>query len=53
MKKILNYLWRGWMVVLGAVLTISLGIPVLVLSIRKEHYKYAYKFIRIWCYGMF
>lgn len=41
------------MIVLGAVLTISLGIPVLVLSIRKEHYKYAYKFIRIWCYGMF
>ncbi|WP_332019875.1 lysophospholipid acyltransferase family protein [Kaistella sp.] len=53
MKKILNYVWRGWMIVLGAVLTISLGIPVLVLSIRKEHYKYAYKFIRIWCYGMF
>lgn len=53
MKKILNYIWRGWMIVLGAVLTISLGIPVLVLSIRKEHYKYAYKFIRIWCYGMF
>lgn len=41
------------MIVLGAVLTISLGIPVLLLSIRKEHYKYAYKFIRIWCYGMF
>lgn len=53
MKKILNYVWRGWMIVLGAVLTISLGIPVLVLSIRKEHYKYAYKIIRIWCYGMF
>ena len=53
MKKILNYIWRGWMIVLGAVLTISLGIPVLVLSIRKEDYKYAYKFIRIWCYGMF
>ena len=53
MKKILNYIWRGWMIVMGAVLTISLGIPVLVLSIRKEDYKYAYKFIRIWCYGMF
>lgn len=53
MKKILNYVWRGWMIVLGAVLTISLGIPVLFLSIRKEDYKYAYKFIRIWCYGMF
>ena len=53
MKKLLNYIWRGWMIVLGAVLTITLGIPVLLLSIQKEHYKYAYKFIRIWCYGMF
>ena len=41
------------MIILGAVLTIVLGIPVLILSIRKEHYKYAYKFIRIWCFGMF
>ncbi|MBU8883889.1 1-acyl-sn-glycerol-3-phosphate acyltransferase [Kaistella sp. DKR-2] len=53
MRKILNYIWRGWMVILGAVLTIILGIPVLLLSIRKEHYKYAYQFIRIWCFGMF
>ena len=41
------------MIILGAVLTIVLGIPVLILSIRKEHYKYAYQFIRIWCFGMF
>lgn len=53
MKRLLNYLWRGWMILLGAVLTITLALPVLLLSIRKEHYKYAYKFIRIWCYGMF
>ena len=53
MPKILNYIWRGWMIVLGAALTLILGIPVLLLSIRKEHYKYAYKFIRIWCFGMF
>ena len=46
-------MWRGWMVLLGALLTMTLGIPVLLLSIRKEHYKYAYKFIRIWCFGMF
>ena len=46
MKKILNYIWRGWMIVLGAVLTMTLGIPVLLFSIRKDHYKYAYKFIR-------
>ena len=53
MTKILNYIWRGWMVILGTVLTILMGIPVLLLSIRKEHYKYAYQFIRIWCIGMF
>ncbi|KMQ71110.1 glycerol acyltransferase [Chryseobacterium koreense CCUG 49689] len=41
------------MILLGAILTITLGVPVLILSIRKEHYKYAYKFIRIWCFGMF
>lgn len=53
MKKILNYIWRGWMVLLGAVLTIVMGIPVLLFSIKKDHYKYAYIFIRLWCYGMF
>lgn len=53
MTVILNYLWRGWMILLGAVLTLTLGIPVLLLSIRKEHYPYAYKMIRIWCFGMF
>ncbi|WP_304343920.1 1-acyl-sn-glycerol-3-phosphate acyltransferase [Chryseobacterium koreense] len=53
MTKLLNYLWRGWMILLGTVLTIALAIPVMILSVRKEHYPYAYKFIRIWCYGMF
>ena len=41
------------MIILGAILTIVMGIPVLIFSIRKEHYKYAYKFIRFWCFGMF
>lgn len=53
MTKILNYLWRGWMIILGAVLTTIFGIPVLLLSIKKEHYPYAYQFIRLWCFGMF
>lgn len=53
MVKILNYLWRGWMVILGAVLTILCGLPVLAFSLKKEHYPLAYKFIRIWCFGMF
>ena len=39
--------------ILGTVLTIILGIPVLLLSIRKKDYKYAYQFIRLWCFGMF
>ncbi|HAV03132.1 MAG TPA: 1-acyl-sn-glycerol-3-phosphate acyltransferase [Chryseobacterium sp.] len=53
MSRLLNYLWRGWMILLGAVLTIVMGIPVLLLSVRKEHYPYAYQFIRFWCFGMF
>ncbi len=53
MEKILNYIWRGWMIILGAILTILMGIPVLIFSIRKNHYKYAYQFIRFWCFGMF
>jgi 1-acyl-sn-glycerol-3-phosphate acyltransferase len=53
MKKVLNYIWRGWMLILGTVLTIVMGIPILIFSIRKEHYKYAYPFIRFWAFGMF
>ncbi|UOU98761.1 1-acyl-sn-glycerol-3-phosphate acyltransferase [Chryseobacterium daecheongense] len=53
MVKILNYLWRFWLLVLAFVLTIILGIPVYILSFSKKHYKYAYQLIRIWCYGMF
>jgi 1-acyl-sn-glycerol-3-phosphate acyltransferase len=41
------------MILLGAVLTFLFVIPVLVLSIKKEHYPIAYKFIRLWCFGMF
>ncbi|WP_312089830.1 lysophospholipid acyltransferase family protein [Chryseobacterium sp.] len=53
MKKILNYLWRAWLIILAFFLTIILGIPVYILSYRKKNYKYAYKFIRLWCIGMF
>ena len=53
MTKILNYIWRGWMIILGALLTIIMGIPVLIFSIKKEHYHFAYFFIRLWCFGMF
>ncbi|WP_370898525.1 lysophospholipid acyltransferase family protein [Chryseobacterium gossypii] len=53
MTKILNYLWRFWLLLLALVLTLILGIPVYLLSFNKKHYKYAYRFIRIWCFGMF
>lgn len=56
MGKILNYLWRGWFVLLAFTFLIILGIPVLLLSVRASHFKYAYFFIRLWClilfYGM-
>lgn len=39
--------------ILALFLTIIFGIPVYILSFSKKHYKYAYKFIRFWCFGMF
>ena len=53
MSKILNYFWRGWLVILGTVLTIVIGTPIYILSFNKKHYKYAYQLIRIWCIGLF
>ncbi|MBD3905811.1 1-acyl-sn-glycerol-3-phosphate acyltransferase [Chryseobacterium sp. Ch-15] len=53
MTKILNYLWRFWLIILAFVLTIILGLPVYLLSLKKSTFKYAHIFIRIWCYGMF
>ena len=53
MTKVLNYLWRFWLILLGTVLTILFFIPVYILSFRKKDYRYAYFFVRMWCYGMF
>lgn len=53
MKKFLNYIWRGWMVILGLVLLILIGPFVYVLSFRQQDYRKAYFFIRLWCLGMF
>jgi len=54
--KILNYLWRGWFILLAFVFLLILGIPVLLLSFRDSHFRYAYFFMRLWCqilfYGM-
>ncbi|WP_313002089.1 lysophospholipid acyltransferase family protein [Chryseobacterium gleum] len=53
MTKILNYLWRFWLLLLAFFLTVTLGIPVYILSFNKKHYKYGYKLVRLWCFGMF
>ncbi|MEN5310253.1 lysophospholipid acyltransferase family protein [Chryseobacterium cucumeris] len=53
MTKILNYLWRFWLLLLAFFLTVSIGIPVYILSFNKKHYKYGYKLVRLWCFGMF
>lgn len=53
MTTILNYLWRFWLIILAFILTIILGLPVYLLSLKKSTFKYAHVFIRIWCYGMF
>lgn len=56
MSTILNYLWRGWFILLAFVFLLVLGIPVLLFSISPKHFKYAYFFMRLWCrilfYGM-
>ncbi len=53
MSKVLNYLWRFWMILLGTVLTVIFFLPVYLLSFKKSHYRYAYFFVRLWCLGMF
>ena len=53
MTKLLNYLWRGWMILLGTVFTLIFFLPVYSLSFYKSHYKYAYFFVRLWCLAMF
>lgn len=56
MKKILNYLWRAWFMFLAFLFILIFGLPVILLSIKESHFKYAYIFIRWWCiilfYGM-
>jgi len=41
------------MVLLGFIFTLIFFVPVYLLSFRKEHYKYAYFFVRMWCFAMF
>lgn len=53
MSILLNYIWRAWMLVLAILLTTVLFLPVYLLSFQKKHYKYAYPFVRAWCFGMF
>ncbi len=56
MSRILNYIWRGWFVLLAFLFIILFTIPVLLLSIKEKHFKYAYIFIWLFCvivfYGM-
>lgn len=53
MSKILNYLWRAWLLILAFVFTLIFGLPVYLLSFNKKHYKYAYRFVRYWSYFIF
>lgn len=53
MRVLLVYLWRLWMIILGLVLTITIGAVVYALSFRKSHYKYCYQFMRLWAKGIF
>lgn len=51
--KILNYLWRAWLLILAFVFTLIFGLPVYLFSFSKKHYKYAYRFVRYWSYCIF
>lgn len=53
MYKILNYIWRGWFVILGIILTLVFFIPVYFTSLNKKLFRTTYFFIRLWCFGMF
>ncbi len=56
MRKILNYLWRAWFILLLIPTTFFCGIFVIWFSRKLESYPKAYYFIRIWglclLYGM-
>lgn len=41
------------MVCLGITLTLLCFLPVFLFSIKKNHFRYAYFFIRLWSFGMF
>lgn len=53
MTVFFNYLWRLWFVILAVIATLFFGIFVYILTISSKHYKYAYFFIRLWCYTLF
>ncbi len=53
MNIILNYLWRLWMLILALIITSLVFIPIFILSFKKESYKFAYIFVRIWSYTLF
>jgi len=53
MKVLLVYIWRFWMVLVGTVFTLIFFLPVYLLSIRKQDYKYCYFFIRFWAMSIF
>lgn len=52
-SAILNYLWRGWMLLITIPLTLILGIPVFLISKKLENYPKAYGLMRLWAYGIF
>lgn len=53
MKVILVYIWRAWFVVLGFVMTLSVGSFIYLFALNERTSQWSYKLIRIWCLGMF
>lgn len=53
LKTIFIYIWRGWFVVLGLVLTTLVAPIVYFLSLNDRFTRLNYQFMRLWCKGMF
>lgn len=55
-RTLLNYLWRGWFVLLGLVATLLCAPFAYLFSFRPKDYRRGYFFMRLWClilfYGM-
>lgn len=49
----MNYIWRGWFVLLAFFFLLLLGPFILLFSIKPKNFPIAYWFMRLWCLAVF